>query len=214
MGVKIKVAIAEDNLKFRKAFLRLMRSEDDLEFIIEAENGADLLLQLESRSPDIILLDIRIPVMDGFEAGRIIQIKYAGLKIVAFTQFDLEENIIEMNRIGVKSFIGKDQIDQVARILKVIHQGGVYFPDQVAKILSGYLTRIPSLFIKCPIKLSEIEMTLLQCMCKGLSSPEIGEIIYKSSRTVEKYRTDLYRKFKVANKEQLIVEASKWNLVE
>ena len=212
--IKIKVGLAEDNARFRKAFLRLMKLEPHLDFIIEAENGADLLLQLESTIPDIILLDIRMPLMDGFEAAKIIYKKYPQIKIVAFTQFDLEENIIEMSKIGVKSFIGKNQAEKVPGILKIINNGGVYYPDEVAEILRKYLNRIPSFSSKCPVSLSELEITLLQSICKGFSSTQIGDLINKSPRTVEKYRNELYQKFKVNNQQQLIVEASRWSFLK
>lgn len=208
--IKIKVGLAEDNARFRKAFLRLMKPDPDLDFIIEAENGADLLVQLESMTPDIILLDIRMPVMDGFEAAKIIHKTYPQIKIVAFTQFDLEENIIEMSKIGVKSFVGKNQMEEVPRILKIVHEGGVYYPDKVAEIISTYLKRNSSFSSKCPVSLTELDVTILQGICKGFSSTQIGDLTNKSPRTVEKYRNELYQKFKVNNLQQLIVEASRW----
>ena len=212
--MKIKLAIAEDSFRFRKAFLLLMRQEKDFEFVIEAENGADLLLQLEMVIPDIILLDIRMPVMNGFEAATEIQRKYPAVKIAAFTQFDLEENIIEMSKIGIKSFLNKDQVEDVPRILRIIYKGGLYFPDKVAGIFQRYLKRIPTSISTCPFKLNEIELVLLESICKGWSSSRIAGIINKSARTVEKYRNQLYRKFKVENKEQLIVEAYKWSIIK
>ncbi|NOT74881.1 MAG: response regulator transcription factor [Cyclobacteriaceae bacterium] len=212
--MKLKIAIAEDNLRFRTAFQRYLKEQQDLEFVIVAENGADLLLQLESVIADVVLLDIRMPVMDGFEAARLIRKKFPDIKIAVLTQFDIEENIIEMNRIGINSFIGKDQVEEIPRILDIIGQGGVYYPDRVAEIIKKYLNRISVLNAKCPVPLSELERILLQSISQGKSPSQIGELINKSPRTVEKYRNDLYQKFNVANQQQLIFEASKWSLLK
>lgn len=105
---KIKLALAEDHKEFRKAIKRLIHLEGDLEVILEAENGLHLLDQLKAKTPNIILMDIRMPKMNGIEATVRIKEEYPEIKIIAFSQYDQEENIIEMNIHGVKSFIGKE----------------------------------------------------------------------------------------------------------
>jgi DNA-binding NarL/FixJ family response regulator len=208
----IKVGIAEDHLKFRKAFLRSTKEEPDLDFVIEAENGADLIMQLESVIPDVILIGIRMPVMDGFEAATTIHKRYPQIKIIAFTQFYIEYNIIEMSRIGIKSFVDKGESSEVLKAIRTVVNGGVYYSDKIARVITNYFNRVSALHIECPVKLTGTEITILQCICKGFSSTQIGDLICKSPRTVEKYRNELYQKFNVANKEQLIVEISKWDL--
>lgn len=204
---KIKLAIAEDNKKFRKAIIRFINKENDLNVILEAENGIHLLEQLKTKTPDVILMDIRMPFMDGVEATEKINEFYPHLKIIAYSQYDQEENIIKMNIHGVKSFIGKeDEPEELFKAIRIVHDRGVYMTDKTANIIQNHL-RKNSVYTQCPVELTELEIVLLNGICKGLSSTELSRIIHKSPRTVEDYRLLLYKKFQVENKEQLITKA-------
>ena len=209
---KIKLAIADDHEKFRRAIIRTIHLENDLEVIIEAENGIDLLKRLETKLPDIILMDIRMPIMNGIEATDQIKELYPHQKIIAYSQYDLEENIIQMNIHGVKSFIGKeDEPEELFKAIRIVYNGGVYMTSHSAQIVQNYLKK-SSIMQKCPYELTELDRKLLKGICDGLTSTELAEIIYKSPRTVEKYMSDLYRKFNVRNKVHLIKTVSNWDI--
>ncbi len=210
----IKVGIGQRSIKLRNAIINLVELDSDLEVIVEAGNGADLLLQLETNRPEIILLDVRMPLLNGFEVTRIIRKKYPQLKIVVFTKFDLAGNVIEMSKMGIKSFMSENHIGDLAKILRIIHNGGMYYPDDVAEKIRIHLNNIPINPRKCPVDFPEVKLTLLQGICKGLSSTKLGDLINKSPPTVEKYRTALYQRLGVTKKEQLITMASGWNLFE
>ena len=105
---KIKIAIADDHEKSRYALTKFIHLETDLEVVLQVENGVQLMEMLKTVTPDIILMDIRMPKMNGFEASEIVKKTYPDIKIIAFSQYDFETNIIEMNIRGVKSFIGKE----------------------------------------------------------------------------------------------------------
>ena len=158
-------------------------------------------------------MDIRMPVMDGFESTKIIREKYPTIKIIAFTTFDLENNIIEMSKLGVKSFLNKDRCEDLARVVRIVHEGGVYFPDNVAEILQKHLVKTTEPNESAAVHLSESEKTLLKAICKGWSSSQIASVLHKSPRTIDEYRENLYLKFGVDCKEELIVHAVKFNLV-
>jgi len=130
MSEVIKIAIADDHKIFRRSTLLLLAQYENIEVIAEANNGEELLIQLQSETPDIILMDIRMPRMNGFEATRMVREKYPRIKIIVFTTFDLEDNIVEMNKLGVKSFINKEKCEDLGRVIKIVHEGGVYFPDK------------------------------------------------------------------------------------
>ncbi len=206
---KIKLAVTDDHEMFRKAISKLIDSEIDMEVIIEAENGLNLLDQLKKNQPDVILMDIRMPIMNGLEATIKIKQLYPNLKIIAFSQYYYEENIIEMNIHGAKSFIGKtDKPDELFTAIRVVFNGGVYMTSQSAQIVQKYLTHKSSSKIQCSL-LNDVEAKLVKGICDGLGSKELAELLYKSPRTIEKYRHELYRKFNVANKEQLIAKVSR-----
>lgn len=210
--MKIRIAIVDDCQKYCKAIARVLHLEDDFRVIMQAGNGFELLDQLLTITPDVILLDIRMPEMDGMDAADRVRELYPGLKIIAHSQYDFESNIIEMNMRGVKSFIGKeDRPEELTKAIRIVHNGGVYMTDRAAEIIQKYLTN--SYKRSCPVRVNEFELKLLKSLCQGLSSTAIAEIICKSPRTVEKYREDLYRKFEVKSKEELISFVVKWELV-
>lgn len=209
---KIKVAVVEDHEKFRKTFINFLKSENDIEIIIEAENGSALLDMLKEKMPDVILLDIQMPIMDGFEVVKILQLQYPHIKIIVFTQFDNEANIINMLKLGINSFVSKNQAERVPTVIKIVYNGGSYYPDEIAAIIQSNLNTKPVTY-DLPNALSDLEMTILHCICNGMSSTDIGSIINKSHRTVEKYRDDLYKKFNVTDKKQLIQLVSEHRLL-
>ena len=209
---KIKLAIAEDNEKFRNAIMRLIHLENDLQVVLQAENGKGLLEQLKTITPDIILMDIRMPEMDGIEASIRVKELYPNIKIIAFSQYDQEANIVEMNIHGVKSFIGKeDDPEELFKAIRIVNDGGVYMTDRSAKIVQSYLSKIVAPQ-KYKLKITEQEKILIKDVASGLSSKQIGQKIGKSHRTVDDMREKLYQKYGVANKEQFIVRVTKLNL--
>ena len=212
---KISLGWAEDNEVFRAGITNFINDQAAhwLDLIVLANNGIELLGAIEKRQPDIILLDMRMPEMDGIQTAKIIQCQYPNVKLIAFTEFDFERNIVEMNKAGVKSFIAKSQAEDLLRAIKIVSEGGVYFPDEVAGILQRYLHKTrPLPTVACP-PLSAFERLLLKSICEGKSSTAIGHALHRSPRTIEEHREKLYAKFKVQSKEQLIVKAVEHNLV-
>ncbi|MFN7495470.1 MAG: response regulator [Cyclobacteriaceae bacterium] len=210
---KIRLAVVDDHEKFRKAITRLIHFESDMEVVLQAENGEHLLELLKIKAVDLILMDIRMPKMDGFMASEKVKKLYPNIKIIAFSQYDLEANIIEMNIRGVKSFVGKeDEPRELFKAIRTVINGGVYMTDRSAEIVQRYLLNISKIHNQSTVDLCEKEKTLLKMLVQGLTSRQIGEKLSKSHRTIDDMRTQLYLKFNVNCKEQLIALATKWNL--
>jgi two-component system response regulator NreC len=210
---KIRLAVVDDHEKFRKAITRLIHFESDMEVVLQAENGEHLLELLKIKTVDLILMDIRMPKMDGFIASEKVKKLYPNIKIIAFSQYDLEANIIEMNIRGVKSFVGKeDEPRELFKAIRTVINGGVYMTDRSAEIVQRYLLNISKIHNQSTVDLCEKEKTLLKMLVQGLTSRQIGEKLSKSHRTIDDMRNQLYLKFNVNCKEQLIALATKWNL--
>ena len=210
--MKIKIAIVDDCEKIRRMTAALLNLEHDFVVVLQAENGKIFLEQLETTMPDLVLLDIRMPEMCGLKTSVRLKELYPNLKIIAYSQYDFESNIIEMNIRGVKSFIGKnDEPEELFKEIRTVFTGGAYMTDRSTTIIQKYLAYKHN--IVCPINVDDTELSLIKKLCQGLSSKEIGDIICKSPRTVEKYRDDLYRKFQVSSKEELIATVVKFGLV-
>lgn len=152
--------------------------------------------------------------MNGIEASLILSQLYPSIKIIAFSQYDIEANIIEMNVRGVMSFIGKeDEPEVLLKAIRVVNDGGVYMTAKSAEIVQNYL-RSFSKKNKLSSDLSPTEIVILRAICKGQSSTDIGKLVNKSHRTVEKYRNELYQKLNVADKKQLISLVSEWSILK
>jgi DNA-binding NarL/FixJ family response regulator len=210
---KIKIAIADDNKQFRNSIKILFKAERDLEIIFEADNGVQLLEQLKKEQPEIILMDIRMPKMNGIEASKKVIELYPKIKIITYSQYDYESNIVQMYIVGVKSFIGKDdRPEELLKAIRTVHTSGSYMTDMATEIIKRNLAYKAKESNNIHLFENELEKELVKMIIIGLSSGEIALKVNKSSRTVDKMRERLYHKFSINCKEQLIALAVKWNL--
>lgn len=203
---KIRLAFADDSVQSQKAIAKLIQPENDLDLILTAQNGQELVDKLKNQLFDIVVLDIRMPKMDGIEAAKKIKQAYPDLKIIALSQHDFEENILKMYSVGVRSFVGKeDDPTELLKAIRIVFDGGIYITERTTEIIQRNLSKViqPELQM---VNLSEQEQLLARFIMQGLSSREIGKLLSKSPRTVEDMREKLYQKFNVLNKEQLIVK--------
>lgn len=210
---KIKIAIADDNKQFKKSVKALFKTEQDIEIIIDADNGIHLLEQLQKEQPEIILMDIRMPKMNGIEASKKVLELYPKIKIITYSQYDYESNIVQMYIVGVKSFIGKDdRPEELLKAIRTVYTSGSYMTDMATEIIKRNLAYKAKESNNIHLFESQQEKDFVKMIVNGLSSGEIGDKINKSSRTVDKMRERLYHKFGINCKEQLIALAVKWNL--
>jgi DNA-binding NarL/FixJ family response regulator len=207
---KIKVAIVDDHEDSRNSLIILLKSEENIEIAQIAINGQDIINQLEPTQPDIILMDISMPIMNGIVASKIIREKYPAIKIIAYTFFDQEKNIVEMNKVGVRSFVAKGSPDELLKAIQVVHNGGYYLPDEIANSMQLFLSKSEPKEI---IELTSTEKIMLEAISKGWTSKQIAKVINKSPRTIDKYRQEIYSKFEVESKEQLVAKAVRIGLL-
>jgi DNA-binding NarL/FixJ family response regulator len=205
----IKIAVAEDHPSALRAVVRLLSGFTEFSVVLAVANGKELIENFYQTKPDIVLLDIRMPVMDGHEAARILLQKYPDVKIIAWTLFEETDEVISMYKIGVRSFIGKKEAD-IYNAIKTVATGAYYFPHKIGKMIEQHLTAAKPI---CPVTFDNFERLLLNSIVMGESSAQIGLKLNRSPRTIEDYRNKLYEKCGVANKEQLIAFAVKWELV-
>lgn len=210
---KIKIALADDNKQFRNSIKTLFKTEHDLEITLEADNGVQLLEQLKKERPEIILMDIRMPKMNGIDAAKRIIELYPQIKIITYSQYDYESNIVQMYIIGVKSFIGKDdRPEELLKAIRTVYTSGSYMTDMATEIIKRNLAYKAKESNNIHLFDNEQEKEFVKMIIKGLSSVGIAAKINRSPRTVEDMRKRLYSKFHINCKEQLIALASKWNL--
>ena len=211
---KRKVIIVDDHTLFRNGLRILLNTLEDYQVVAEAANGRQFLDLLENSVPDLVLLDINMPVMDGIEAATIAQKLYPDLKIITLSMYGEEDYYYKMVNAGVKGFVLKNSdIKEVKTALDVVYDGGSFFSSELLQNLVNSL-KSSSKSKESHAELSEREMEILILICQGLSNQEIGDKLFISKRTVDKHRANILEKSESKNTAQLVVYAIKNKLVE
>jgi len=211
---KRKVVIVDDHTLFRNGLRILLNTLEDYQVVGEAANGKLFLDLLEQSVPDLVLLDINMPVMDGIEAATIAQKLYPDLKIITLSMYGEEDYYYKMVNAGVKGFVLKNSdIKEVKTALDVVYDGGSFFSSELLQNLVNSL-KSSSKSKEFHAELSEREMEILVLICQGLSNQEIGDKLFISKRTVDKHRANILEKSESKNTAQLVVYAIKNRFVE
>lgn len=214
---KIKIAIADDYKIFREGLKVGLSSDQDLDVMLEADNGEDLIKELETHAPDVVLMDLKMPVMDGMEATKEIRKKYPNVKVLVVTMYDDDKFIIHLMEIGANGYLLKNaEPEEIKRSIHAVHENGYYFNDLVNKALLKKLVMKnnfkPS--FNQNIDLTERELQVLKLICEEKTAVEIGKEIFLSPRSVEGIRQRLIEKVGVRNTAGLVMFAIKNGIVE
>jgi len=192
----IKVIIADDHVLYRAGVKTALSSKKDMKVIAEADNGAHLLILLKAIQPDVILLDIQMPIMDGIAALSEIKRLYPGIKVIMLTFMEDHSMITKLMELGANSYLTKTSDSEIIyEAIKTCHKQEYYFNSLTNKaLLNNLRQRNPALPLKLmpeDPKLSEKEITVLKLMCEEKSTREIAEAVELSPRTVEAIRDKL-----------------------
>lgn len=206
---KIKIAIVDDHQLFRSGLRFIIENERDIEVLFEASNGKQFLDYLKDLKPDVVLMDINMPEMDGIEATKRAFEILPELHVLVLSMYSDIEYYNTMIDIGVKGFILKDiDNDELADAIRKVHRGGNYFSQE---LLLKLIKNKPD---GEKIDLTKREMEVLELICKGHSNQEISEELFISQRTVERHRSSLLFKTDSKNSISLVIYAIKNNLVK
>ncbi|MFN4147600.1 MAG: response regulator [Runella sp.] len=214
----IKLVIADDHNLFRKGMTAMLNQIPDFELIGEAANGKELLDLLAKVTPDIALLDLQMPVMDGVETTEHIQAQFPNVKVIIVSMHEEDRFIIHLLEKGVNGYLLKDsEPGEVENAIRRVMADGFYYSDFVAKALHRkVITRAtppPTLLFNSKIQISTREMEVLRLLCEGLSTLEISEKLFVSPRTVEGHRLRLLEKTGTKNTAGLVAYAFKNDLL-
>lgn len=214
---KIRYGIADDHAIFRQGVVTILSPYEEFKLVLEAENGEDLIKNLQKCRPDVILLDLKMPVMDGIESIKEIRKTDSEVKIIILSMFDEEKYIWHLMELGANGYLLKNAKPTEIRIaINTAYTTGYYFNDMVNKAL------LKKLVIKSHIKpdfsssvnLTEREIQVLKLICEEHTAQEISKMIFLSPRTIEGIRTKLLEKIGVKNTAGLVMYAVKNKIVE
>lgn len=213
----INVAITDDHVLYRAGVKTALSMKKDIKIIFEADNGMQLLNMLKHQQPDVILLDIQMPIMDGIATLPQVKKEYPDIKIIMLTMHDDHSMITKLMELGANSYLTKNSDSEVIyEAIRTVHEQEYYFNALTNKALIDGLRmkRNADNALAHDVKLSDKEITILRLMCEEKSTKEIADIVDLSPRTVEAIRDKLKSKIGARSTAGLILYAVKNNLIE
>ncbi|MCY7421311.1 MAG: response regulator transcription factor [Chitinophagaceae bacterium] len=214
---EIKVAIADDHKIFRKGVILSLRHYSNLKFVLEAENGEELLNGIAQAQPDVVLMDLRMPVKDGIETTKQISKLYPHISVIVLTMHEDERFVNHLMENGAHGYLLKStDPSEIKKAITDVVSKGFYLNNFVNRILlkkSHNKSRtLPSL--NNTLDVSEKERSVLNYICMEFTSIEIGEKMHISSRTVESIKERMMERFGLKNTAGLVFFAVKNNLID
>lgn len=210
--MKINIGIVDDHQLFLKSLSILIESFPTFDIVIDALNGEGLLTKLASAKtlPDIILLDVNMPVMDGAKTAAAISAKYPLIKLVALSMKDDDTSVINMIKAGCCAYLLKDiHPDELEKALNEVYTKGYYNAD----ISNINYRRLILKTKEDAVVFSERERTFLKLACSDLTYKQISAEMHLSERTIDGYREALFEKLNVQSRVGMVLEALRRNLV-
>lgn len=201
----LRILIADDDALIRDSLKILIDLEGDLEVVATASNGQEALKHCKDKRVDLVLMDIRMPIMDGVLATKLIKEQFRHIKIMILTTFKDDEYIKEALKYGAEGYILKSQpAEDIIESVRMVYRGNAVFEKNVALALKSMINeKKPKEAIS--FDLTEREKEVLRLVGEGLSNKEISECLYLSQGTVRNYVTGLLEKLKLRDRTQLAI---------
>ena len=216
--VKPGVVLVDDHVLLRSGLASLIRGFGVYEVLFEACSGKDLIRQLrEFPSPDIILLDINMPDMDGFETACWLKRHHPEIKVLALSMYDTDNSVVRMLKNGAKGYILKDiEAAELRAALDSIVEKGYYYTDNVTGKLIHMITALgePEMHVRRLLTLNEREVEFMKLVCTEWTYKEIADRMSLSPRTIDGYRDALFEKLNVKTRVGLAMYAVRNGIVE
>lgn len=208
---KIRIAIVDDHTLFRNGVAALMREFDDLQVLFEADNGYQLQQMITRHPlPQVILMDINMPVLDGYGATTWLKANHPTVKVLALSMFEDDKAVIQMLKCGACGYLLKESGPrEVHEAIKVIADKGMYINDLVSSKMVRSLTNTESV----PV-FSKNEAAFIELCCTELTYKEIADQMFISPRTVDNYREALFQKLNLKSRIGLVLYAIQNDMVK
>jgi two-component system invasion response regulator UvrY len=213
MEDKIRVALVDDHGLFRKGIMNLLSYNPQVEIVFEAANGKEFIAQSGNKKIDIVVMDVEMPVMNGYELAEWIKKNIPGTHILVLSMVNSEEAVIKMVRSGIKGYLSKDiETDELNNAIATIINGGYYYTDFISGILVDAIDHKSK--PRSSDLMNERELQFLKLACSEFTYKEIADQMFLSVKTVDGYRGSLFEKLKVRSRVGLVLYAIKNEIVE
>jgi len=213
---KIRLAIADDHKIFRNGLKATLEDCPDFDLVFEASNGKQLIAQLATVTPDVILMDIKMPEMDGIQTTAYVKQHYSGVKILALSMFNEDKYIVDMMKAGASGYLLKNaEPEEIIEAISTVFNKDYYFNEHLSITLIKQLAgnSQPGNFGQNLADFNDREIEVLKLVCQEYSNQEIADKICLSVRTVEGYRARLFEKTRSKNLVGLVIFAVKTGII-
>jgi DNA-binding NarL/FixJ family response regulator len=208
--MSIKVLVVDDQELVRAGFIMILNSQADIDVVGEADNGSEAVDAVRRLRPDVVLMDIRMPIMDGLEATRILKASGLDVRVLILTTFDPDEYVYEALQSGASGFVLKDipPHDLVAAVRVVAKGEALLAPSITRRLIARFAAQLsPPATSQELERLTDRETEVLRLMAKGLSNSEIAEQLYLSPTTIKSHVAGVLAKLGVRDRVQAVVFA-------
>jgi two-component system, NarL family, response regulator DegU len=213
----IKLMIADDQLLFLEGISTVVESMTGIKLTGTASNGKELIEKIKIEQPDVVLLDLKMPVMDGLDTLTFLKSHYPTIKVIILTMHDEDEFIIELIENGANSYLLKNTgMKEVERVIKQVMENDYCYNEHVQKVIAKRIVKksITKGINAATHGLTDIELEILQLICAEMNNEEIGNKMFLSPRTIEGHKKRLQKKFGVKSVVGLAIYAIQHKLLE
>ncbi len=215
----IKIAIADDHKIFRDGIKMALSGREDLKMLWEAENGKDMMHKIAIKKPDVLLMDIRMPEIDGINGIEMIRKEFDNIKIIVLTMYDDQQMINKMMEMGANAYLTKTtDPDEIYEAILTCMNDDFYFNDLVNKAVMGKLMQKKNVRhhygTSIAIQFNEKEIKILQLLAEDKTTEEISKVIFLSPRTIETIRQNMKTKVNAKTIGGLLMYGMRNKLIE
>jgi two-component system, NarL family, response regulator DegU len=214
---KLRIAIVEDHLLIRKSMVMLINSFKGMQVVLDSDNGKDFLEQIKSCLVDIVLLDIQMPVMNGFETCKNLLQQYPDIKVLVVSQLTTKQSIHKIMEIGAHGYFTKNSApEQLETAIRRLYENGYYFGSELGSVIRDAIlwdNKNTEVKTNQNNNLTNGELQIIVMMCKEMSSNEIANQLFISVRTVDAHRRSIMDKTYSQNVIGIILFALKRKLI-
>ncbi len=217
------IVLADDHSLVRDGIRALLEGEDDLIVIGEVANGQEAITMVNDKKPDLLIIDIRMPIMNGIDAVEQLKKANTATKCIILSMHDSEEYILKSVQAGANGYLLKDTgKTEFIKAIRTVEQGDKYFSGDISNVLVNNLLNPNKVSVEkteavkksdIPFDLTSKELQVLELVLSGLTNKQISEKLAKSKRTIETHRFNLMRKMEVKNLIDLSKKAQQYNLI-